>query len=94
MTDRPLILDYPSSTQAQALQALPDLPIVEALPKNRRRKNEEVEERQQNIQRLATAPLSRAVRAFHNALDMAGFLFYFCCFGQVVNVNDNLSGHI
>lgn len=80
MTDRPLILDYPSSTQAQALQALPDLPIVEALPTNKKkkkkeRKNEEVEERQQNIQRLATAPLSRTVRAFHNALDMAGLFF-------------------
>lgn len=79
MTDRPLILDYPSSTQAQALQALPDLPIVEALPTNKKkkkeRKNDEAEERQQNIQRLATAPLSRTVRAFHNALDMAGLFF-------------------
>lgn len=79
MTDRPLILDYPSSTQAQALQALPDLPIVEALPTNKKKKKErkyaEVQERQQNIQRLATAPLSRTVRAFHNALDMAGLFF-------------------
>lgn len=92
MTDRPLILDYPSSTtHCTSSTGTARFADCRGLSK-RKKKNEESP---QNIQRLATAPLSRAVRAFHNALDMVGFFFLaFPSLGQVVNVNDNLSGHI